>query len=135
VEGDDLTEPVTDAARAILDGHIILSRDLAKENHYPAIDVLSSISRLMPDIVDPRQKEYAGKFVETLACYKKLEDMINLGMYQEGSNPQVDYAVSMIEKLNAFLRQGMDEKRDFSDSLQGLFCLFDRIETDRADDR
>ncbi|MEW6184301.1 MAG: FliI/YscN family ATPase [Thermodesulfobacteriota bacterium] len=135
VEGDDLTEPVTDAARAILDGHIVLSRELAKENHYPAIDVLSSISRLMPDIVDPRQKEYAGKFIETLACYKKLEDMITLGLYQEGSNPQVDSAISMIDKIKAFLRQGMEEKRDFSDSLQGLFCLFDRIETDRGEAR
>jgi flagellum-specific ATP synthase len=126
VEGDDLTEPVTDAARAILDGHIVLSRDLAMENHYPAIDVLSSVSRLMPDIVDARQKDYAGKFVETLARYKKLEDMINLGMYKEGSNPQVDFSIQMIDKLNAYLRQDMYEKRDFSDGLQGLYCLFDR---------
>jgi flagellum-specific ATP synthase len=125
VEGDDLTEPVTDAARAILDGHIVLSRDLAMENHYPAIDVLSSISRVMPDIVDPKHKEYAGKFVETLARYKKMEDMINLGMYREGSNPQVDYAISMIEKFRTFQCQGMDERRDFSDCLQGLYCLFD----------
>jgi flagellum-specific ATP synthase len=131
VEGDDLTEPVTDAARAILDGHIILSRELAMENHYPAIDVLNSISRLMPDIVDKRQKEYAGKFVETLARYKKLEDMINLGMYKEGSNPQVDYSIQMIEKLKSYLRQGMDEKRDFSDGLQGLYCLFDTPESNQ----
>ncbi len=132
VEGDDLTEPVTDAARAILDGHIVLSRELAVENHYPAIDILNSISRLMPDIVDARQKEYAGKFVETLARYKKLEDMINLGMYKEGSNPQVDYSIQMIEKLRSYLRQGMDEKRDFSDGLQGLYCLFDRSESNQA---
>jgi flagellum-specific ATP synthase len=125
VEGDDLTEPVTDAARAILDGHIVLSRDLAMENHYPAIDVLSSISRVMPDIVDPKHKLYAGKFVEILAQYKKLEDMINLGMYKEGSNQQVDYSISMIEKLRVYQRQGMNEKRDFSDCLQGLYCLFD----------
>ena len=129
VEGDDLTEPVTDAARAILDGHIVLSRELAMENHYPAIDILNSISRLMPDIVDTRQKDYAGKFVETLARYKKLEDMINLGMYKEGSNPQVDYSIQMIEKLKSYLRQGMDEKRDFSDGLQGLYCLFDKSES------
>ncbi|OGP50546.1 MAG: hypothetical protein A2Y79_06540 [Deltaproteobacteria bacterium RBG_13_43_22] len=128
VEGDDLTEPVTDAARAILDGHIVLSRELAMENHYPAIDVLNSISRLMPDIVDTRQKEYAGKFVETLARYKKLEDMINLGMYKEGSNHQVDYAIAMIDQLRSYLRQDMDERRDFSDCLQGLYCLFDRTE-------
>jgi flagellum-specific ATP synthase len=128
VEGDDLTEPVTDAARSILDGHIVLSRDLAMENHYPAIDILHSISRVMPDIVDPKHKEYAGKFVETLARYKKLEDMINLGMYKEGSNRQVDYALSMIDKLKTYLRQRMDEKRDFSDCLQGLYCLFDTPE-------
>jgi flagellum-specific ATP synthase len=132
VEGDDLTEPVTDAARAILDGHIVLSRELAMENHYPAIDILNSISRLMPDIVDTRQREYAGKFVETLARYKKLEDMINLGMYKEGSNPQVDYSIQMIEKLKSYLRQGMDEKRDFSDGLQGLYCLFDRSESNQV---
>jgi flagellum-specific ATP synthase len=125
VEGDDLTEPVTDAVRSILDGHIVLSRDLATENHYPAIDVLNSISRVMPDIVDFKHKAYAGKFVETLARYKKMEDMINLGMYKEGSSQQVDYAISMIEKLKTYQRQGMDEKRDFSDCLQGLYCLFD----------
>jgi flagellum-specific ATP synthase len=125
VEGDDLTEPVTDAARAILDGHIVLSRDLARENLYPAVDVLSSISRVMPDIVDAKHHEYAGKFVETLARYKKMEDMINLGMYKEGSSQQVDYAISMIEKLRAYQRQGMNEKRDFPDCLQGLYCLFD----------
>jgi flagellum-specific ATP synthase len=129
VEGDDLTEPVTDAVRAILDGHIVLSRELAMENHYPAIDVLSSISRLMPDIVDARHKDYAGKFVETLARYNKLEDMINLGMYKEGSNLQVDYSIQIIEKLKSYLRQGMDEKRDFSDGLQGLYCLFDQSES------
>jgi flagellum-specific ATP synthase len=132
VEGDDFTEPITDAARAILDGHIALSRELAMENHYPAIDVLRSVSRLMPDIVDPRQKEYAGKFVETLARYNKLEDMINLGMYKTGSNVQVDYAIEMIEKLKSYLRQGMDEKRDYSDCLQGLYCLFDISESDMA---
>jgi flagellum-specific ATP synthase len=132
VEGDDLTEPVTDAARAILDGHIVLSRELAMENHYPAIDVLSSISRLMPDIVDARHKDYAGKFVETLSRYNKLEDMINLGMYKEGSNPQVDYSIQMIENLKSYLRQGMDERRDFTDGLQGLYCLFDQSESRQA---
>jgi flagellum-specific ATP synthase len=125
VEGDDLTEPVTDTARSILDGHIVLSRDLAMENHYPAIDVLRSISRVMPDIVDPKHKEYAGKFVETLARYNKQEDMINLGMYKQGANPAVDYAIAMNEKLKTYLRQGMNDKRDFSDCLQGLYCLFD----------
>jgi flagellum-specific ATP synthase len=125
VEGDDLSDPVADAARAILDGHIVLSRDLAMEGHYPAIDVLQSISRLMPDIVDAKHKELASKFVETLAAYKKVEDMINLGAYKEGTNPKVDYAIKMIDKLRAYLKQGMQERRDFADSLQGLYFLFE----------
>jgi flagellum-specific ATP synthase len=125
VEGDDLTEPVTDTARSILDGHIVLSRELAMENHYPAIDVLRSISRVMPDIVDPKHKEHAGKFVETLARYHKQEDMINLGMYKAGSSAAIDYAIAMNDRLKAYLRQGMNEKRDLSDCLQGLYCLFD----------
>ncbi|MBA4395670.1 MAG: flagellum-specific ATP synthase FliI, partial [Desulfobacca sp.] len=129
VEGDDFTEPVTDAARAILDGHIVLSRSLAMENHYPAIDILHSISRVMPDIVDPKHKEYAGKFLETLATYKKQEDMINLGLYKPGLSPPIDYAMAMNEKLKIYLRQGMDERPDFSDCLQGLYCLFDQQQT------
>jgi flagellum-specific ATP synthase len=125
VEGDDLQDPVGDSARSILDGHIVLSRELAMESHYPAIDVLQSISRLMPDLVDPRHKELASRFIETLAAYKKVEDMINLGAYKQGSNPRVDYAISMIDKLRSYLRQGMHERRDFADSLQGLYFLFD----------
>ncbi len=125
VEGDDLNDPVADISRSILDGHIVLSRELAMENHYPAIDILKSISRVMPDIVDPRHKEYAGKFVETLAAYKKVEDMINLGAYKEGTNPKTDYAVRMIDKLRAYLKQGMNDRRDLGDSLQGLYCIFE----------
>lgn len=135
VEGDDLNEPISDTARSILDGHIVLSRELARENHYPAIDVLASISRLMPDIVDARQKEYAGKFLETLARYKKMEDMIHLGMYQKGSNAEVDYAISMIDRLRAYLRQDMNERRDFIDSLQGLICLFDQVAPGRREEK
>lgn len=127
VEGDDLSDPVGDAARSILDGHIVLSRELAMENHYPAIDILKSISRVMPDVVDDRHREFAGKFVETLAAYRKLEDMINLGAYKEGTNPKVDYALKMIDRLRGYLRQGGNERRDFGDSLQGLFCLFDEV--------
>jgi len=126
VEGDDLSDPVGDSARAILDGHIVLSRDLAMENHYPAIDILQSISRVMPDIVDEHHREYASKFVETMAIYKKFEDMINLGAYKSGSNPKVDYAIKMIETLKAYLRQGMKDRRDMADSLQGLYCTFEQ---------
>ena len=125
VEGDDLSDPVADAARAILDGHIVLSRELAMENHYPAIDVLQSISRIMPDIADQRHKEYASRFIEILSIFKKYEDMISLGAYKEGSNSKVDEAMRMIEKLRGYMRQGMDERRDIADSLNGLYLIFD----------
>ncbi len=125
VEGDDLTDPVADSVMSIIDGHIVLSRDLAMENHYPAIDVLRSVSRVMPDIIDPEHKQISGKFIETLSVYKKMEDMINLGAYKEGTSPKVDYAIQMIEKFNGFLKQGMEEKVDFQackDILSGLFA-------------
>ncbi len=128
VEGDDMSEPVADASRAILDGHIVLSRDLAMENHYPAIDVLQSISRLMPDIIDAKHRELASRFMDTMAAYKRVEDMINLGAYKEGSNPKVDYAIKMIDKLRAYLRQGVADRRNFADSLQGLYLLFEGAE-------
>ncbi|HTG01907.1 MAG TPA: FliI/YscN family ATPase [Nitrospirota bacterium] len=126
VEGDDLTDPVADSARAILDGHIVLSRDLAMEGHYPAIDVLQSISRLMPDIADDGHRELASRFIEAMATYKKVEDMINLGAYKTGTNPKVDQAVAMIDMLKGFLKQGMQERRNFTDSLQGLRSLFEQ---------
>jgi flagellum-specific ATP synthase len=87
--------------------------------------VLQSISRLMPDIVDARHRELASRFVETMATYKKVEDMVNLGAYKEGSNPKADYAIKMYDKLRTYLRQGMNERRDFADSLQGLYSLFE----------
>ncbi len=128
VEGDDLSEPVADMSRSVLDGHIVLSRELAMENHYPAIDILQSISRVMPHIVDARHKEYNGKFIEAFSTYKKFEDMINLGAYKKGSNPNVDYSIKIIDKLKSYLRQDMDNKRDYADSLQGLYFIFDELE-------
>ncbi|NTU42890.1 MAG: FliI/YscN family ATPase [Nitrospirales bacterium] len=125
VEGDDLQEPIADATRSILDGHIVLSRDLAMEGHYPAIDVLKSISRVMPDITEQRHREYAGRFIETLATYKKMEDMINLGAYKAGSNPRVDYSLHMIERIREYLMQGMNERMDMAESLRSLYALFD----------
>lgn len=125
VEGDDLSEPVADAVRAILDGHIVLSRELAMENLYPAIDIMQSISRVMPDIVEPNHMGYSSRFVETFALYKKFEDMINLGAYKEGSNHKVDYAIKQIDKLKSYIRQEIHEKRDLADSIQGLYLLFD----------
>ncbi|MGE5238713.1 MAG: FliI/YscN family ATPase [Chloroflexota bacterium] len=122
VEGDDLSEPVSDAARAMLDGHIVLSRSLAMENLYPSIDILQSISRVMPDIVDPVHKGFAAQFVETYAAYKKFEDMISLGAYKEGSNPKVDNAIALVDALKGYLRQDLHERCGLADSIEGL-CL------------
>ncbi|MBI5056684.1 MAG: FliI/YscN family ATPase [Nitrospirae bacterium] len=132
VEGDDMLEPVADMSRAILDGHIVLSRDLAMENHYPSIDVLQSISRVMPHVIDDRHREYAGKFIEALSVYKKFEDMINLGAYKHGSNFKVDYSIKLIDRFKGYLRQGMNERIDFADSIQGLYFIFDQMEKENA---
>ncbi len=125
VEGDDMLEPVADMSRSVLDGHIVLSRDLAMENHYPAIDILQSISRVMPHIIDGKHKEYAGKFIDALSTYKKFEDMINLGAYKRGANPGVDYAIKIIDRLNNFLKQDSNELIDYADALQSLYFIFD----------
>ena len=125
VEGDDTNEPIADALRAILDGHINLTRDLATQNHYPAIDVLSSISRVMDDIINPEQRRYANQLKETLAIYRKAEDLINIGAYVAGSNPKIDFAVKMIEKINRYLKQDIDETTPFDDSVSQLIQLFE----------
>lgn len=124
VEGDDFNEPIADAARSILDGHISLSRELAHKNHYPAIDALQSISRVMVDLVDNNHRKKAGDVLNILATYKKAEDLINIGAYQQGSNPEIDYAIKMIGRINAFLCQGMDEQVTFERAQQDLFALF-----------
>ena len=126
MEGDDFNEPISDSARSILDGHIFLTRDLANKNHYPAIDVLQSVSRVMIDIVSDEHKQMAGKIINILAIYKKAEDLINIGAYVQGSNADIDYAVTMIERVNAFLKQGMEEKIDFHQTLLQMKALFDR---------
>jgi flagellum-specific ATP synthase len=124
VEGDDVNEPISDAARGILDGHIVLDRKLAHRGHYPAVDVLGSISRCMKDVVSKEHKHAADKFRELLAAYRDAEDMINLGAYARGSNPTVDRAIEMIGEMNVFLKQGIYE-RDMLDSvvkkLVGMF--------------
>ena len=125
VEGDDTNEPIADALRSILDGHINLTRDLSNQNHYPAIDVLSSISRVMDDIIDSEQRQYANKLKETLAVYRKAEDLINIGAYVAGSNPKIDYAIEMIEKINRYLKQDIDETTDFAGSISQLAQLFE----------
>lgn len=113
VDGDDLTEPVTDTARGVLDGHIVLSRAIANKNHYPAIDVLASVSRVMSDITTKEHKKNANKIREIMAVYNEAEDMINIGAYAKGSNPSIDNAIDKITSINAFLTQATDEKIPF----------------------
>ena len=120
VEGDDLTEPISDAVRAILDGHIVLSRRLSSHNHYPAIDVLESISRLMGDVVPQEQVDLAMRFKDILATYREAEDLINIGAYAAGSNPKIDLAIQKIDAFNRFLRQGMKETASMEESAAGL---------------
>ncbi len=117
VEGDDLTEPVADAVRSILDGHVVLSRNLATRNHYPAVDVLESISRLMPQITSEPQRDAAGRMRKLLADYDEAEDLINLGAYQHGSNPAVDDAIRLRQPLLDLLQQSADERVEFADTL------------------
>lgn len=120
VEGDDMNEPIADAVRSILDGHIVLTRELAVQNHYPAIDVLKSVSRVMEDIAGLEHKQCAGRLKETLATYKRAEDLINIGAYVNGSNPKIDYAISMIEPIQKYLRQGIEENAGFEESIEQL---------------
>ena len=125
VEGDDANEPIADALRSLLDGHINLSRDLAMENHYPAIDVLSSISRVMDDIIDDKHKQNARRFKQILATYRKAEDLINIGAYVAGSNPKIDFAIKMFERIMAYSKQAIEESVNFEDSLAQLDILFE----------
>jgi flagellum-specific ATP synthase len=123
VDGDDMNEPIADAVRSILDGHVVLSRNLAAANHYPAVDVLNSISRVMPDVVDPVHLASASAVRDMLATYRDAEDLINIGAYVHGSNPRVDLALSKIESIRHFLRQGIHEQSTFDEALQGLLAL------------
>ena len=125
VDGDDFNEPVTDTARSILDGHIVLSRKIAQKNHYPAIDVLASISRCMSQIVDKRQKELSGQLKNVMATYAESEDLINIGAYKAGSNKNIDYAISKIDKVNDFLIQATDEKMDYDEEIEALEAVFE----------
>ncbi len=123
VDGDDMMEPVADSVRSILDGHIVLSRQLAAANHYPAIDVLQSVSRVMPDVVDANQYSAASAVRDVLATYKDAEDLINIGAYVPGSNPRVDFALSKIEGVRHFLRQGIYETSSHEQTLAKLMSV------------
>ncbi|MDR3630091.1 MAG: FliI/YscN family ATPase [Desulfocapsaceae bacterium] len=142
VDGDDMTEPIADAVRSILDGHIVLSRDIAARNHYPAIDILNSVSRVMRSIISPRHLELAGRARNVLAAYAEAEDLINIGAYIKGSNPRIDYAISKIDSINAFLRQNFDESTSLQQTKEELTRLLnERKDLDqsarnrRADDQ
>jgi flagellum-specific ATP synthase len=120
VEGDDMNEPIADSVRSIVDGHIILSRDLANKGHYPAVDVLSSISRVMYDIVESDHLNMARKLVKVLATYREAEDLINIGAYVDGTDPQIDFAKKMIHKINSFLQQDINQSITFKESISRL---------------
>lgn len=120
VDGDDMNEPITDTVRGILDGHIALSRQLAHRNHYPAIDVLGSVSRVMNDIVDDEHKMYARELRQALAVYRDAEDLINVGAYVKGSNPAIDKAISLHDSINEFLTQGVFERYTFLETIEKL---------------
>lgn len=124
VEGDDMNEPIADAVRSTVDGHIVLSRDLAHRGHYPAVDVMASISRVMNDIVDNEHLAKARELIKVLATYREVEDLINIGAYVDGSDPQIDYAKGMIGKINAFLQQDIHQNISFKESVESLKALF-----------
>lgn len=117
VEGDDFNEPISDLVRGLLDGHIVLSRELAEHNHFPSVDVLASVSRLMINIVDKEHRESAGKIRDLMATYKKSEDLINIGAYVPGSNPKLDMAVALKEPIDAILKQDVFENFTLEDTV------------------
>jgi flagellum-specific ATP synthase len=125
VDGDDFNEPITDTARSILDGHIMLDRKLAHKNHYPAIDVLQSISRCMSQIAEREHKQLAGRLKNVMATYNESEDLINIGAYKAGSNPEIDYAISKIQAVNQFLLQDVDAKFTFEETVELLKGIFE----------
>ena len=124
VDGDDFNEPIADAVRGILDGHIVLSRELAHKNHYPAIDISNSVSRLMNDICEIEHKAAASQARDIIATFKEAEDLINIGAYERGSNIKIDKSIEYIDKVNSYLKQGVNEKSSFEDNINNLKNMF-----------
>jgi flagellum-specific ATP synthase len=124
VEGDEMNEPIADHARSILDGHIVLSRKLAERNHYPAVDILASLSRVMGHLTTDEHRGHAGTLRNALATYVEHEDVINIGAYRQGSNADIDAAIAKHGPINEFLRQGIYEPAPYDDTLQRLGRLF-----------
>jgi flagellum-specific ATP synthase len=126
VEGDDMNEPISDTVRGILDGHIVLSRHLANNNHYPAIDILASVSRLMPDIVDKDHLVKAGFIKSVMAAYRDAQDLISIGAYKKGSSPEIDQAIELLDSINALLRQRVEENFSLEQTLEIAGNIYDR---------
>lgn len=129
-EGDDTTEPVSDAVRAILDGHVMLSRKIAQRGHYPAIDVCDSISRLAVDLIDAEHLKAARKIVQLVAEFREIEDLVNIGAYVPGANPDQDVAVAMRDPIEQFLRQSIDEESRFASAKLSLLELYRKIDAE-----
>lgn len=125
VDGDDMNEPITDTARGILDGHIVLNRSLANKNQYPAIDILQSISRVMSEVATEDHKRIANHFKATLATYREAEDLINIGAYTAGSNEEIDYAISKYKDIQGFIKQDVNAKYDFDEEISMLERIFE----------
>ncbi|MGE5552343.1 MAG: flagellar protein export ATPase FliI [Betaproteobacteria bacterium] len=123
VEGDDLNEPIADACRAILDGHVVLSRELAAENHYPAIDVLGSVSRVMADVVEAGHQEAASWLRELVATYRRARDLISIGAYVAGSDPKIDEAIARIDEITDFLRQAVEFRQPYEATVAQLLAM------------
>jgi FliI/YscN family ATPase len=123
VEGDDMNDPVADTARAILDGHVVLSRDLAAAGHFPAIEVLGSVSRLAGDLLSPEEKQAATALRAHLATYRDARDLVSIGAYARGTDPAIDRALELLPAITAFLRQGRDERTARADSMRALASL------------
>lgn len=123
VEGDDMNEPVADTVRGILDGHVVLSRKIAARNFYPCIDVLNSVSRVMPSIVEKVHLDGAGRMREVLARYAETEDLLTIGAYHKGSNPKADWALENLPQVEGFLKQGMDESSSFDDTVRAISAI------------
>ncbi len=120
VEGDDMSDPVADSARSLLDGHVVLSRRLAEQGHYPAVDILQSVSRLMPSVTSPQHRDAAAKLRAIYSTYSNAEDLINIGAFSPGSNRRIDSAVSLIDRVNDFLRQPLGDRCPFETTLKQL---------------
>ncbi|MCB0874541.1 MAG: EscN/YscN/HrcN family type III secretion system ATPase, partial [Thermoleophilia bacterium] len=127
VQGDDMSEPIADTVRGILDGHIVLSRKIAHRNIYPAVDVLQSVSRVFNEVTTDEHKALSGKVREVLDMYKQNEDLINIGAYQRGNNPKVDYAIDKIDDVQDFLKQGIFERTTFDQMMEHLRGIFPEV--------